>query len=91
MWSGAFVATIPPPICRECRGFGSLWDVADWLVQWFKPAHQVEVIEIDSGGVLRKGKPGRTLIGDVPMTAAERQRRRRALVLAAIADAIPDP
>jgi hypothetical protein len=53
-------------------------DVALWLVQWFTPAAQVDVEEIDSSGVVRrKGKPGRPALGDRAMTAAERQRRRR--------------
>jgi hypothetical protein len=53
-------------------------DVAEWLVRWFVPSEQVEVIEIDSSGVVRrKGKPGRPRIGDRPMTPAERQARRR--------------
>jgi len=53
-------------------------DVAEWLPQWFEPANQVEVTEIDSTGVMRrKGNPGRPSVGDRPMTAAERQARRR--------------
>jgi hypothetical protein len=53
-------------------------DVATWLVQWLAPSEQVEVIEIDSDGVVRrKAKPGRPRIGDRPMTPAERQARRR--------------
>ena len=53
-------------------------DVAEWLPQWFEPVDQVEVIEIDSAGVIRrKGKPGRPTINDTGMSAAERQRRRR--------------
>jgi len=53
-------------------------DVAEWLVQWFEPSDQVDVTEIDSSGVVRpKGKPGRPTIGNRPMTAAERQLRRR--------------
>jgi hypothetical protein len=53
-------------------------DVAEWLPQWFEPADQVKVTEIDSTGVVRrKGKPGRPSVGDRPMTAAERQARRR--------------
>jgi hypothetical protein len=53
-------------------------DVAEWLPQWFEPTHQVEVIEIDASAVIRpKGKAGRPTLGDKPMTAAERQRRRR--------------
>jgi hypothetical protein len=54
-------------------------DVAEWLPRWFEPADQVEVIAIDSNGVVRpKGKPGRLTIGDRAMTPAERQARRRA-------------
>jgi hypothetical protein len=53
-------------------------DVAQWLVQWFVPVDQVEVIGIDSSGVIRpKGKSGRPSIGDRPMTAAERKARSR--------------
>jgi hypothetical protein len=53
-------------------------DVAEWLVQWFSPAEQVEVIEINSTGVIRKkGKPGRPRL-EKPATPAERQRRHRA-------------
>jgi hypothetical protein len=53
-------------------------DVAEWLVQWFEPQDQVEIAEIDASGVIRPhGRPGRRAIGDRPMTAAERQRRRR--------------
>jgi hypothetical protein len=49
-------------------------DVAEWLVQWFVPVDQVEVIGIDSSGIIRpKGKSGRPSIGDRPMTAAERK------------------
>jgi hypothetical protein len=34
--------------------------VAEWLVQWFEPRSQVEVIEIDSSEVIRrKGRTGR--------------------------------
>lgn len=52
-------------------------DVAEWLPQWFEPTDQVEVIEIDSSGVIRpKGKPGRPRI-EHPLTPAERQARRR--------------
>jgi hypothetical protein len=51
-------------------------DVAEWLPQWFTPADQVEVIEIDSSGVVRRKKTrtGRPSLGDRPMTNAERQR-----------------
>lgn len=52
-------------------------DVAEWLVQWFSPEEQVEVYQIDTGGALKKGKPGRPMIGDRPMTPAERKRRER--------------
>ena len=52
--------------------------VCEWLVRWFEPADQVEVIEIDSSGVIkRKAKTGRPMLGNRPMTAAERQARRR--------------
>jgi len=52
--------------------------VAEWLPPWFSPADQVEVIEIDSSGVVRrKGRPGRPSLGDRPMTAVECQARRR--------------
>jgi hypothetical protein len=56
-------------------------DVAEWLVQWFEPADQVEVFEIDSSGIITPhgGKGGRPLIGERPMTAAERKARSRAL------------
>ena len=59
-------------------------DVAEWLVQWFGPREQVEVIEIDSSGtVVRKGRPGRPKLPEPPPTtvrrrAAERQRKSRA-------------
>jgi hypothetical protein len=54
-------------------------DVAEWLPQWFAPRDQVEVIEIDASGVIRrKGKPGRPRLGDKPQTSAERMRRLRA-------------
>ncbi len=54
-------------------------DVGEWLVQWFEPADQVEIFEIDSSGVIKPhgGKGGRPVIGERPMTAAERQRRSR--------------
>jgi hypothetical protein len=51
-------------------------EVAEWLPQWFDGT--VEVIEIDSSGVVRpKGRPGRPRLRAEPMTAAERQARRR--------------
>ena len=55
-------------------------EIAEWLPQWFEPAEQVEVIEIDSSGVVRrkKSRTGRPALGERPMTAAERQARRRA-------------
>jgi hypothetical protein len=54
-------------------------DVAEWLVQWFSPSDQVEVLEIDASGVIKKkgGKGGRPMIGDKPLTAAEKMRRYR--------------
>lgn len=56
-------------------------DIAEWLVQWFEPDHQVDVIQIDSTGVIkRKNKPGRPRIGKQPMTSTERSRRRRVLL-----------
>ena len=46
--------------------------------QWFTPAEQVEVTEIDSSGVVRrKGKPGRPRAGALPMSPAERKRLER--------------
>ena len=55
-------------------------EIAEWLPQWFEPAEQVEVIEVDSSGVMRrkKSRTGRPALGERPMTAAERQARRRA-------------
>jgi hypothetical protein len=54
-------------------------DVAEWLVQWFEPAEQVEVIEIDSSGELkRRGKTGRPRIGNEAMSARDRMRKMRA-------------
>jgi len=42
------------------------------LVQWFEPADQVEIGEIDASGVIRpRGRPGRPTIGERPMTAYE--------------------
>jgi hypothetical protein len=53
-------------------------DIAEWLPQWFSPINQVEVLEIDSSGVItKKGKPGPKPIGDKTLTNAERQRRYR--------------
>jgi hypothetical protein len=54
-------------------------DVAVWLPQWFSPTDQVEVIEIDSSGVVKRKKShtGRPALGEQPMTNAERQRRWR--------------
>jgi hypothetical protein len=53
-------------------------DVAEWLVQWFEPRSQVEIVEIDSSNVIRrKGRTGRPPIGNTAMTNAERQRRWR--------------
>jgi hypothetical protein len=52
-------------------------DVAEWLPQWFTPANQVEVIEIDASGVIRrKRSPGRPRIAR-PLTPAERMARYR--------------
>jgi hypothetical protein len=55
-------------------------EIAEWLPQWFEPAAQVEVIEVDSSGVVRrkKSRTGRPALGERSMTAAERQARRRA-------------
>src|ERR1700674_2458887 len=33
MWSTAFLATIPSPIRRKCRSFGSTW-VSDYVPIW---------------------------------------------------------
>jgi hypothetical protein len=52
-------------------------DIAEWLVQWFSPVEQVEVIEIDSSGVVkRKARAGRPASGKA-ISHAERQRRYR--------------
>jgi hypothetical protein len=48
-------------------------DVAEWLVQWFEPSTNVEVIGI-GGDLLRKSR-GRPPAGTRAMTNAERQRR----------------
>ena len=54
--------------------------VAEWLVQWFEPAEQVSVYEIDSTGVIqrKKGIGGRPrLLGDRKLTQSEKNRRHR--------------
>jgi hypothetical protein len=53
-------------------------DIAEWLVQWFSPQDQVEVLEIKSQ-VIRKKKSdnGRPRIGSTAMTGAERMKRMR--------------
>ena len=52
---------------------------AEWLPQWFEPAEQVEVAEIDSSGVIKRkaSRTGRPALGERPMSNAERQRRYR--------------
>ena len=48
-------------------------DVAHWMVQWFEPASQVEIVGIE-GDLAHKSR-GRPPAGTRAMTNAERQRR----------------
>jgi hypothetical protein len=54
-------------------------DVCEWLTQWFVPADQVEINEIDSSGVVhrKRSRTGRPAAGYRAMTNAERQRAYR--------------
>jgi hypothetical protein len=54
-------------------------DVCQWMAQWFVPADQVEIHEIDSSGVVhrKRSRTGRPPTGDRAMTNAERQRAYR--------------